>query len=138
MNARPSTTTSTSPASPGVTSAVRAATVPSAARTPRAMPAPRRGAGIALSSRRPPRPGEFLESRYLKPLQINQTELARALSISRRRVNELVNGRRAITPDTAVRLALFFGNDAMFWMHLQVAWDMHIAMRELQASSRRK
>jgi antitoxin HigA-1 len=93
----------------------------------------RRGAaGIAgLPSRKPPRPGEFLESRYLKPLAINQTELAQALGISRRRVNELVNGRRAITPDTAVRLAMYFGNDAMFWMQLQMSWDMHIAVREI-------
>lgn len=96
----------------------------------------RRLAPFALSSRRPPRPGEFLESRYLKPLSINQTELAQALGISRRRVNELINGRRAITPDTAMRLAMFFGNEAAFWMHLQVAWDMHVAMREFQASRR--
>ncbi len=122
MNARVSSTTPA--AGPGV-------------RVPRAPAVPRRGSALGMSSRRPPRPGEFLESRYLKPLSINQTELARALSISRRRVNELVNGRRAITPDTAVRLALFFGNDAMFWMHLQVAWDMHIALREMQAARRR-
>jgi addiction module HigA family antidote len=87
-----------------------------------------------LSARRPPHPGEFLESRYLKPLSITQTELAEALGVSRRRVNELINGRRAITADTAVRLGMYFGNDASFWMHLQVAWDMHAAMREVIAS----
>jgi addiction module HigA family antidote len=95
-------------------------------------PAPRRALPVARS-RKPPHPGEFLESRFLKPLSITQTELAAALGVSRRRVNELVNGRRAITPDTAVRLALFFGNDASFWMHLQVAWDMHAAMRQVRA-----
>ncbi len=84
---------------------------------------------LAPAARRPPHPGEFLETRFLHPLAISQTELATALGISRRRVNELVNGRRAITPDTAVRLALYFGNDASFWMHLQVAWDMHAAGR---------
>jgi addiction module HigA family antidote len=88
-----------------------------------------RPARLALASRRPPHPGEFLETRYLRPLAITQTDLAAALGISRRRVNELVNGRRAITPDTAVRLAMYFGNDAAFWMHLQVAWDMHAALR---------
>ncbi|MBK9115226.1 MAG: HigA family addiction module antidote protein [Betaproteobacteria bacterium] len=103
----------------------------------RGAPGARRPAALALPSRKPPRPGAFLESRYLKPLAINQTELARALGISRRRVNELVNGRRAITPDTAVRLALFFGNDAMFWMHLQVAWDMHEAVRAMRAAQRK-
>jgi addiction module HigA family antidote len=100
-------------------------------------PARRRTGSIHMSSRRPPRPGDFLESRYMKPLSINQTELAQALGISRRRVNELINGRRGITPDTAVRLALFFGNEPMFWMHLQVAWDMHIAMRQVAALRRK-
>ena len=97
-----------------------------------------RPARLALSSRKPPHPGEFLESRYLKPMAISQTELAQALGVSRRRVNELINGRRAITPDTAVRLAMFFGNDASFWMHLQVAWDMHAAVREVAAPRPRK
>jgi addiction module HigA family antidote len=93
---------------------------------------------FALASRRPPHPGEFLESRYLKPLGITQTELAGALGVSRRRVNEFINGRRAITPDTAVRLAMYFGNDAVFWMHLQVAWDMHTAMRDVVAPRPRR
>ncbi|MEP7181826.1 MAG: HigA family addiction module antitoxin [Betaproteobacteria bacterium] len=83
-------------------------------------------------SRKPPHPGEFLDSRFLKPLAISQTELALAIGVSRRRINELINGRRAITPDTAVRLALYFGNEAAFWMHLQVAWDMHAAMRQVR------
>jgi addiction module HigA family antidote len=93
----------------------------------------RRPARLSLASRRPPHPGEFLDTRYLKPLSISQTDLALALGISRRRVNELVNGRRAITPDTAVRLAMYFGNEAAFWMHLQVAWDMHTAVRDVVA-----
>lgn len=98
----------------------------------------RRGqpASLGIPARRPPQPGQFLESRFLKPLGISQTELARALGVSRRRVNELINGRRAITPDTAVRLAMYFGNEAAFWMHLQVAWDMHSAAREVRASMR--
>lgn len=83
-----------------------------------------------LRAHTPPQPGQFLESRFLKPLAITQTELAIALGVSRRRVNELIRGRRAITPDTAVRLGMFFGNDATFWMHLQVAWDMHAASKE--------
>ncbi len=87
--------------------------------------------------RRPPHPGEFLHTRFLAPLHISQTELAAALVISRRRVNELINGRRAVTPDTAVRLAAYFGNEAAFWMQLQVAWDMHGAVhRALVARAR--
>lgn len=93
---------------------------------------------LGVSSRKPPNPGQFLETRYLKPLAITQTELAEALGVSRRRVNELVNGRRAITPDTAVRLAMYFGNDAAFWMHLQVAWDMHAAVRQATIPRKRK
>jgi addiction module HigA family antidote len=98
----------------------------------------RRGqlASLGIPARRPPQPGQFLESKFLKPLGISQTDLAQALGVSRRRVNELINGRRAITPDTAVRLAMFFGNEASFWMHLQVAWDMHTAAREMRASLR--
>lgn len=83
---------------------------------------------LSWTVRRPPHPGEFLHTRFLAPLHISQTELAAALGISRRRVNELINGRRAVTPDTALRLAAYFGNDAAFWMQLQVAWDMHGAV----------
>jgi addiction module HigA family antidote len=79
-------------------------------------------------------PGHFLESRYLKPLSITQQALAAALGISRRRVNELIRGRRGITADTAVRLALFFRNDAAFWMQLQTDWDLHLAARRLAAA----
>jgi len=86
---------------------------------------------VALASRTPPHPGRFLETRFLKPLGINQSTLAEALGVSRRRVNELIRGHRGITPDTAVRLALYFDNDATFWMHLQTAWDLHAAMRRL-------
>ncbi len=75
----------------------------------------------------PMQPGRFLETRYLQPGKISQDGLARALGISRRRVNELVCGKRAITPDTAVRLAQFFGTDVAFWLQLQFAWDLHLA-----------
>lgn len=84
-------------------------------------------------SRTPPHPGRFLETRFLKPAGITQGELAIALRVSRRRVNELVRGRRAITPDTAVRLAIYFGNDALFWMQLQAAWDLNEAVRRLKS-----
>jgi antitoxin HigA-1 len=97
----------------------------------------RRRLSVGVPARRPPHPGRFLETRFMKPLGITQTELAEALGVSRRRVNELINGRRAISPDTAVRLAMYFGNEAAFWMHLQVAWDMHAALREVRASRRR-
>ncbi|HEY3327475.1 MAG TPA: HigA family addiction module antitoxin [Novimethylophilus sp.] len=79
--------------------------------------------------RTPTHPGNFLETRYLRPGGISQEKLAKALGISRRRVNELVCGKRSITPDTAVRLAHFFGTDVAFWLQLQFAWDLHQARR---------
>ncbi len=95
----------------------------------RARPPKPRPPHLSWPVRRPPHPGEFLQTRYLAPLGISQTELALALGVSRRRVNEFVKGRRAISPDTAVRLGAFFGTEAAFWMHLQVAWDMHGALQ---------
>jgi len=97
---------------------------------------PGRAAQPATVPRRPPHPGQFLQTRFLTPLDINQTELASALGISRRRVNELIRGHRAITPDTALRLGLYFGNDAMFWMQLQTAWDLHEARQRMRALPR--
>lgn len=84
---------------------------------------------LRLGTRAPAHPGKFLETRFLVPLGISQQALAGELGISRRRVNELIRGHRSITPDTAIRLAVFFGTDAAFWMGLQMAWDMHHALR---------
>jgi antitoxin HigA-1 len=98
----------------------------------------KRPARFAIPTRKPMNPGLFLETRFLKPLGISQSELAARLGVSRRRVNEFINGRRAITPDTAVRLAMFFGNEAAFWMQLQAAWDVHAAWRDLVAAKPRK
>ena len=61
------------------------------------------------AGRRPQHPGQFLETRFLKPLALSQEALARELGISRRRINEIVNGRRGLTADTALRLARYFG-----------------------------
>jgi addiction module HigA family antidote len=99
----------------------------------RAAPAGQAGGGaLRLAARRTPvHPGHFLESRYLKPLGITQQALADALRISRRRVNELIRGHRGISADTAVRLALFFRNEATFWMQLQTDWDLHLAAKRL-------
>jgi addiction module HigA family antidote len=100
----------------------------------RALPAVSGRSAVRLGSRRAPvHPGYFLETRFLKPLAITQQALAQALGISRRRVNELIRGRRGITADTAVRLALFFGNEASFWMQLQADWDLHEAVKRLHS-----
>ena len=100
----------------------------------------RRAAGrvpqaLVVPQRMPPHPGSFLESRFLKPLGLTQAEFAQKLGVSRRRVNELLRGRRSITLDTAVRLARFFGNDAEFWLQLQLSWDVYLARRKLRATA---
>lgn len=89
--------------------------------------APRRP---VTAGRRPVHPGRFLESRFLKPLALSQDALARELGISRRRVNEIVNGRRGLTADTALRLARYFRTGPELWLHLQAAWDLHRAELE--------
>ncbi|KAA3649214.1 MAG: addiction module antidote protein, HigA family [Proteobacteria bacterium] len=92
--------------------------------------------GPSAPGRTPVHPGRFLESRFMRPARISQDALARALGISRRRVNELVRGRRAFTPDTAVRLALFFRTDPQMWMVMQSAWDVHQVWRQVGAGAR--
>ena len=88
-----------------------------------------------LATRSPLHPGRFLASHFLAPLGLTQEQVAAELGISRRRVNELVRGRRTITPDTALRLALRFGPDAGFWMGLQSAWDLHRLRSRLDGAS---
>ena len=66
----------------------------------------------------------------MKPLGISQSELARSLAISRRRVNEIVNGQRAITADTALRLAQRFNTTPMFWLEKQQLWELYEASRQ--------
>ncbi len=89
--------------------------------------------GRPRARREPVHPGYFLDSRYLKPLGLTQLALAGALGISRRRVNELIRGKRGITPDTALRLAAYFRTEPEFWLQLQLAWDVHQAMKALRA-----
>lgn len=92
---------------------------------------------FSRSSRSAPHPGSFIESRFLQPLSISQAELALALGISRRRVNELIVGKRSITIDTAIRLARFFKTDPEFWLTLQMRWDLYQAFEKEKHSSSR-
>lgn len=92
-------------------------------------------AGVPL--RAPPHPGRFLERHYLKPLALSQSEAARRLGISRRRINELVMGHRAMSPDTAIRCALAFGMPAATWLALQADWDSYHVWRGLKRATRR-
>ena len=78
----------------------------------------------------PTHPGEMLLEEFLKPLGMTQVELAERIGVSIQRVNELVNGRRGVTPDTALRLERLFGMSAQAWLNLQLAWDLYHAMHE--------
>ena len=79
----------------------------------------------------PVTPGEILKEEFLYEYRLSQAALARAIGISPNRIAEIVGNRRRITADTALRLALYFGNSPEFWMNLQVHYDLKIAQRNL-------
>ena len=74
----------------------------------------------------PIHPGEILLEEFLEPMGISQYRLAMDISVSPRRINEIVLGKRSITPDTALRLSLFFGLSERFWMNLQTRYDLEV------------
>ena len=79
--------------------------------------------------RSPTHPGEMLREEFLEPLGMSQTELAERMGVPFQRLNSLVNGRRGVTPDTALRLAVVFGTTPGFWMNHQLRWDLFHARR---------
>jgi antitoxin HigA-1 len=89
---------------------------------------------VRIPTDRPPtHPGEMLLEEFLNPMALTQRELADAIQVPYQRINEIVNGRRGITPSTALRLSKFFGMSADFWMNLQLRWDLYLAHHEEQA-----
>ena len=82
------------------------------------------------TDRTPTHPGEVLLEEFLIPMGLTQRELANAIRVPYQRVNDLVNGRRGMTPNTALRLARYFGNSPAFWMNLQLRWDLYFAQQE--------
>jgi len=75
----------------------------------------------------PAHPGEVLLEDFLKPLGMSQYALARALGVPQIRISEIVRGTRAVTPDTALRLARYFGTSAEFWIGMQATYDLEVA-----------
>jgi antitoxin HigA-1 len=71
-------------------------------------------------------PGEVLLEEFLEPMGLSQYRLAKDVSVPRRRVNEIVHGKRAVTADTALRLARYFGTTPRFWLNLQAQYDLDI------------
>ena len=82
------------------------------------------------TNRIPTHPGEMLLEEFLVPASLTQRELANSIHVPYQRINDIVNGRRGITPSTALRLAKFFGNSADFWMNLQLRWDLYHAQND--------
>lgn len=80
---------------------------------------------------RPIHPGEILREDYLKPLNMSANALARALHVTPARINDIVREIRGVSPDTAIRLARFFGGDARSWLNLQQTYDLKLAEKSL-------
>lgn len=82
---------------------------------------------------RPIHPGEVLREEYLEPLNLSVNALAKCLKVPASRMNDIVLERRGVTPDTALRLAQFFGGDAQSWLNLQQAFDLKAARKVAEA-----
>ena len=79
----------------------------------------------------PEHPGEILLEEFLKPMGISQYRLAVDISVPPRRINEIVHGKRAISADTGLRLARYFGTSEQFWMNLQSRYDLEVRRDQL-------
>jgi len=84
-----------------------------------------------MSKIEPIHAGEILLEEFMQPFAISQNALAKSLNVTPRRINEIVNKKRAITADTALRLSKFFGNSAKFWMNLQNTYELEMARDKL-------
>ena len=80
-----------------------------------------------MSKIEPIHAGEILLEEFMQPFSLSQNALAKSLNVTPRRINEIVNCKRAITADTALRLSKFFGNSAEFWMNLQNKYELEMA-----------
>jgi len=85
---------------------------------------------MATNEMRPIHPGEILREEFLIPLDMTANSLALALKVPAPRINDIVREKRAVTPDTALRLARYFGTTAEFWLNLQTAYDLRRTRRE--------
>jgi len=80
----------------------------------------------------PIHPGEILLEEFLKPMGISQYRLAKDITVPARRINEIVQCKRAITPDTALRLSKYFGLSERFWSNLQARFDLEVQKERLK------
>ena len=92
---------------------------------------------MAKKVQKPIHPGEVLLEDFLAPMELSQYRLARGISVPPRRINEIVHGKRAITADTALRLARFFGTSEQFWLALQNRYDLEVQKDRLGGTLQR-
>ena len=83
-----------------------------------------------MSKLKPITPGELLREEFLKPMGLSQYRLAKELGVPAQRISEIVNGKRSITADTAMRLARYFGTSAQYWLNLQSAYGLELAVMD--------
>ena len=79
--------------------------------------------------RAPTHPGEMLLEEFLIPMGLTHRDLANSIHVPYQRINEIINGRRGVTPSSALRLSKFFGVSPDFWMNLQLRWDLYFAQQ---------
>ena len=87
---------------------------------------------------KPPHPGETIKEEYLIPLGMSVNALAKQLGVGATRLNDVVRGRRAVTADTALRLARYFGTTPEFWLNLQTFYDLRMAQRKAGSAIERR
>jgi addiction module HigA family antidote len=80
--------------------------------------------------RQPTHPGEMLREEFLIPMNLTQKQLADSIRVPYQRINEIVAGKRGVTPSTALRLAKYFGMSADFWLNLQIKFDLYLAQKK--------
>ena len=91
-----------------------------------------------MAKRMPPlHPGEILLTEFMEPLALSQYRVAKEMGVPARRINEIVHGKRAVTADTALRLAQLFGTTAEFWLNLQAHYDLEL-QRDLKGAEIRR
>ena len=82
------------------------------------------------TDRQPTHPGEMLREEFLIPMNLTQKELADSIRVPYQRINEIISGKRGVTPSTALRLAKYFGMSADFWLNLQIKFDLYLVQKK--------
>ncbi len=82
------------------------------------------------TNRQPTHPGEMLREEFLIPMNLTQKQLADSIQVPYQRINEIISGKRGVTPSTALRLAKYFGMSADFWLNLQIKFDLYLVQKK--------